>query len=120
MKLSLDSLSVKQWMYIPLLFLFIVFTRLYRAGEFGFWFDEILTAIDVQRNYKNFFVDPLTSGDYPLWSWDHPPLYFILAKYITLIDHTEFFFRLPPIVFGSAAAIFIYLLARELFGKNLE
>jgi 4-amino-4-deoxy-L-arabinose transferase-like glycosyltransferase len=105
---------------ISLIIILAAFTRFYKLGEYSFWFDEILTAIDVNENYGNFFVNPLERKEYPLWSWDHPPLYFILAKIsVRLFGESEFSYRLPSALFGIFTIIIMYFFAKRYIGKNI-
>lgn len=91
--------------------------RIYMADRFSFWFDEILTAIDIQYYYHNFFIDRAGVSQFSLWSWDHPPLYFILTKHFTdWFGHNEFAFRFVALIAGTLTVLALYGLGKELFG----
>ena len=93
--------------------------RFFMASSYSFWFDEILTGIDVQYNYRNFFIDRAKVVEFPLWSWDHPPLYFVMSKYITdWFGPSEITFRATAIIAGILTIPALYLLGKELFGHR--
>jgi hypothetical protein len=56
--------------------------RVYRS-DMSLWFDEILTAVDIKYNFHNLLMDRTQVVEVGLWSWDHPPLYFIAAKWFS-------------------------------------
>lgn len=88
--------------------------RLYHLGYQSIWGDESLT-LQVYSVGSNFAE---------LWAniWErafHPPLYFLIVHYWTLLGQSEFMARFPSAVFGIAAIPVVYYAASRLFGSRV-
>jgi len=95
-----------------------IILRVYRS-DMSLWFDEVLTAVDVRYHFHNLLIDRTQVQEVPLWSWDHPPLYFIAAKLsIELFGHSEFTLRLPSIIAGVISVYLIHELTTILYDRR--
>jgi len=92
--------------------------RVYRS-DMSLWFDEILTAVDIKYYFHNLLMDRTQVVEVPLWSWDHPPLYFIAAKLSTeLFGESEFTLRLPAIIAGVVSVYAIHRFTTLLYDSS--
>ena len=108
--------------YPAVLFLAIIVLagalRLWGIADKSFWFDEILTALDLKYHYQNFFINQNQLRQVPLWSWDHPPLFFILSHLmIAILGESEFSMRFVSLLSGIASVGIIFQLGNALFGQ---
>lgn len=91
--------------------------RLWGVSSQSLWFDEILSALDLKHHYENFFVVQTDFSEIPLWSWDHPPLFFALTHYVvSVLDESEFSLRLVSVVAGVVSLGLFYVIGRDLLG----
>jgi len=81
--------------------------RLYRLSYLSLWTDEVATAVRT-RDYQ--FADLSTYPDLVM--------YWIQSLFYLIFPYGDFFFRLPSAVMGTAGLVFMYLAARQCFGKT--
>jgi uncharacterized membrane protein len=84
-----------------------LFLRLYRLSYLSLWTDEVVTAVRT-RDYQ--FADLSTYPDLVM--------YWIQSLFYLIFPYGDFFFRLPSAVMGTAGLVFMYLAARQCFGKT--
>jgi uncharacterized membrane protein len=76
------------------------------------WLDEATTAMVSKMNLTEIFTKFLTA-DF------HPPLYYLVLKYWTLIfGYSEVSLRIPSIIFGIVTVYVTYLIAKKLFNQR--
>lgn len=82
---------------------------IFKNGDF--WMDEMFSFVYSQKSW----ADSLH-----FWTWEtNPPLFtFILKLWFSILPATEFFARLPSLLFGTAAVGFVYATAKRLFGAR--
>lgn len=77
------------------------------------WLDETTTALVSKMSLGDLFTKFLP-GDF------HPPLYYLLVKYwVAIFGNSEFLLRLPSVFFGVATIYLIFLIGKEVFGRNV-
>lgn len=84
--------------------------RLFRLGHQSFWADEIASVYAGQTPLGSmigwYLVDP------------HPPLFYTLVKVMLLFGESEFVLRLLPLLAGTGAVAYTWLLGRSLLGER--
>jgi uncharacterized membrane protein len=84
--------------------------RLILSGQ-SFWLDEGASIMAARIPLNQFFE--YLKADF------HPPLYYLFLKFwLPIAGNTEWLIRLPDILVGSASIFLLYLLGKNLFGKN--
>lgn len=99
--------------HIPIIILLFAFLiRLYRLGAESLWMDE---------GYSFHFASlPLSQMLQELVAIDkHPPLYYLVLHCFLFLGKSEFFLRLPSVIFGVISIYLIYLLGEELYDRNI-
>jgi len=94
---------------------FAFFLRIWKLGAESFWLDELHTMIEAapQTSIKEMFGF-LRSSD------QHPPLFFFLERMMfTLFGRSEWSARIIPATAGTLSVYALYLLGKELAGRNL-
>jgi uncharacterized membrane protein len=77
------------------------------------WLDEGTTALVAKMSLGNIFTKFLP-GDF------HPPLYYLILKYWTLlVGNSEIALRAPSIIFGLGTIILTYFIGKKLFDKKV-
>jgi hypothetical protein len=77
------------------------------------WLDEATTALVAKMSLHDIFSKFLP-GDF------HPPLYYLIMKYWTVIfGYSEISLRVPSIIFGLGTIYFTYFIGRRLFNKKI-
>lgn len=76
------------------------------------WLDEATTALASQMLIPDFFTK-FMSADF------HPPLYYLVIHYWTLLFGTsEIVLRFPSVIFGVGTIYVVYIIAKDLKFKN--
>ncbi|HET9492835.1 MAG TPA: glycosyltransferase family 39 protein [Chloroflexia bacterium] len=86
--------------------------RLFRLGESGFWYDEIVTAYYARLATPEEVIDLVRS-----WA-DHAPLGYLITWALRGLGGGEWAIRLHYALAGTAAIYAMYLLGRALFGTR--
>jgi len=99
---------------VEVLFLLILslgaLLRFYHIGTNSLWFDEVCTVtFDSFRSW-------LSNPDYLRWNM---PLYFIVTDFVTHFSNNEVYLRLPGVIFGVIAIIYVYKIGRFCFNKQV-
>jgi len=101
--LKIDLGNKREALVIFFIFAVIFLLRLYGLGRHDLWYDEIFTV--------NYARQP--------WFNVNAPLYWILLHFWTkLFGFSELSLRLPSAIFSFGSVIFVYLIAKRLFGKR--
>ncbi|MFA5147304.1 MAG: glycosyltransferase family 39 protein [Candidatus Omnitrophota bacterium] len=85
--------------------------RVYHLGNSSLWWDELMTVSRIDyplvQVVRNLFISPF------------PPLYYILMNlWVKAFGNSEFFLRLPSLMFSVGSVIAVFYLARELFDED--
>jgi len=111
----LENLKKKENFLLFLILLAAFLMRAFRLGHESFWLDELHTMNEAapEATIKQLFGWLSTSDQ-------HPPLFFFCEKLIfILFGSSEVSARLLPVLAGTASVYVLYLLGKELAGKNL-
>lgn len=84
--------------------------RLLAACQKDFWFDEAVSFAFARQSLP----DLLTAAA----ADNHPPFYYLFLHFWMKLNRSEFFLRLPSIVFGTTSVCLVYLLGKKLAGKK--
>jgi len=85
--------------------------HLFRLGYHGFWIDELHTYGSISNSWPKLFTERLSAG--------HIPTYFILMKvWCGLTEHSEWWMRIPSVVFATLAFLAFFLLVRDFLADN--
>ncbi|MCE5259577.1 MAG: glycosyltransferase family 39 protein, partial [Chloroflexi bacterium] len=97
-----------RWLPLAFILAFGCFLRVYQIGQSCFWYDEAQTLL----------VARLPLGQIALTAY-RPPLYhYILHFWSMLVPSTEFWLRIPSLVFGLLALGGVALVANQLYGRK--
>ncbi len=83
--------------------------RLYRLGEYDYWFDEILCVF--QRNN----ISEILSGRI---LDSNPPLYFLILNFWGRFSESEFWMRLPSVLFAIITILLVYSFTKKIIGDK--
>ena len=111
---------------IGLLLLIIIlgtFLRIYAIGSESFWIDEGATALTMERYegggiLKNIYTKGQILPEYYKGVSDLPVYYYTLSYWTKLFRTSETSLRMFSAVFGIAAIIFVFVVAKELMGRK--
>jgi len=109
--MSLIKYLKNNWLIAGIIFL-ALFLRILALTKYGdFWDDEMFNFIYSQK--------PWPEGLF-YWLWEtNPPLHLLILKlWFFIVPATEFFARLPGVIIGAATVFSLYILGKNLFGKN--
>lgn len=99
-------------MYILLILLAGVVIRLISLNQ-SLWLDEATSALVARMSIGDMFTKFLPS-DF------HPPLYYLLLRYWSMIfGSSEVVLRIPSLIFGVGTIYLTYLIGKKLFSKNV-
>lgn len=84
---------------------------LYQLGHDSLWLDEIITAVKVQEPSIKEVIANLDDRS-------GRPLHFVFVFLITRLGDSEFWLRLPSVVFGVLSLVVTYLIGTQLFSKR--
>jgi len=99
-----EAIKRKDIAAVILFSLAALFLRLYKLGFCDFWYDEIF-SIDIAKA--------------PFLDWN-PPLYFVILHYwIKIFGVSEFYLRLPSVIFSVACVPCLYILGKKLFNPRV-
>lgn len=103
--LKLKSLNTNWVIYLLILITLLgAILRIYKLGYSSFGLDEVYTLYTTSHG----FISP-----------GHPPLSFIIVyQFIKLFGTSEFTARVPSALFGIATIPLVYLLGKEIFGRE--
>jgi hypothetical protein len=85
-----------------------VVTRLYGIEAKSLWYDELISVVVARGNLPT-VIERVSQ---------RPPLYDVLLHLFMRFGDSDFIVRLPAALFGIAAVVSVYYLARELFDKE--
>jgi uncharacterized membrane protein len=100
----------KETYLLILLLLLALAVRVIGVGSDSLWTDEFYT-LAVAREAKM-----LTTG-VPVDQ--HPPLYYLLMQGVVSVGSSEFWLRLPSILFGTAGIVFMWRIGHAVGNKRL-
>jgi uncharacterized membrane protein len=106
---SVDNLPIETYLLILLLMLALAL-RVMGVGSDSLWTDEFHT-VTVAREARL-----LTTG-VPVDQ--HPPLYYLLMQGVVSLGSSEFWLRLPSVLFGTAGIVFMWRIGHVLGNKRL-
>jgi len=89
---------------IAVVFFIFFYLRLYHLGFHDLWYDEAITARYAQ---------------YPWHGWNTPLHYILLIFWTKLFGISEFSLRFPSLIFSFLSIIFVFLLGKKLFNKEI-
>ncbi len=110
------KLKLKNWEYCLLILLLITAfsMRFHSLGAESIWLDEAYALRDAQQDSLNKVI---VSAEEHVGT---PPAYSILLHYWTkYFGDSEFALRLPSAILSALSIILIFLIAKELFNKNI-
>lgn len=76
------------------------------------WLDEAYTVAVATAPTSEFFSEVLYNGG-------NMSLYVVLMRFWLMIDESEFWLRLPSVIFATATVPVLYLLARRISGRRV-
>lgn len=85
--------------------------RLLAAWGKVFWFDEAISLAFAKQDLSNILTATLADN--------HPPFYYLFLHFWMKFSQSEFFLRLPSIIFGLISIFLIYLVTEKLFDKKV-
>ena len=101
-----------EYLLISVILLLGTFLRLFHLCVESFWLDETYTATLIQQSANSIIT--ITASDV------HPPLFYLLLHFFSMIfGTTEFSMRLPSAIFGIASLFIMWKVGKLLFSKNL-
>ena len=99
--------------YLFGLILFGVCLRFFHLGSQSLNWDELDTYMIINKTFVGSLKDIISIHT------RHPPMYFFVVKIWTMLAGTsELSLRFPSMVFSVFSILALYLLGKELFGKN--
>ena len=105
---KITQLLKKHWLF-GLIFLIAAFLRFWHLGDFDFSHDELSALYRTQFNSFSELIEKAVRID------GHPALVQVFLYYwAPLVDYSEFWIKLPSVLFGLGTMIFIYLASRRL------
>ena len=101
--------------HLPLISIVIIgfFLRFLFLLKYGdFWDDEMFSFIYSQKAWPKGII---------YWLWEtNPPLHMLILKiWFFIFPTTEFWARIPSLLFGTATIVAIYKLAKLIWNKNI-
>jgi mannosyltransferase len=103
---AIQHILTNQYLLLTSIVLLAFVLRLYKLGEWSFWWDEMFTLRDVQ----NVFTDILNAS----------PITFLITHYsIAIFGLSEWSARLGPALIGVITVPVLFFLARKMFGINV-
>ena len=84
-------------------------TRFYEVDAKSLWYDELISVV-VARGSLPTVIQQVSQ---------RPPLYDVVLHLTMGLGSSDFIVRLPPVLFGIAAVVSLYYLARELFDTEI-
>ncbi len=104
---------MKNKILILIPFVIALVLRIIFIEQKNLWFDEIYSWNVSQANLKA--IIEMSAGDI------HPPFYYIILKFWTLLfSDSVFSLRMLSVTISLAGMMFIYLLCRKIFKTNIE
>lgn len=95
---------------IYIIVLFGLVLRLILSNQ-SFWLDESASIIAARVPLTQFFE--FLKADF------HPPLYYLFLKlWLPISGNSEWLIRLPDILIGTSCIFLVYLLGKNIFGKD--
>ena len=102
---------IRSVFFAILLSLAFFLLHLFRLGYHGFWIDELHTYGSISSSWPKLFTERLSAG--------HIPTYFILMKvWCGLTEYSEWWMRIPSVVFATLAFLAFFLLVRDFLADN--
>ncbi|MDP2860288.1 MAG: glycosyltransferase family 39 protein [bacterium] len=99
----------KKTMKIILILFLAVFLRLVNLSQ-SFWLDESISALMAIKPFP--FQWTGLGNDF------QPPLYYLILHFWQNFGHSEWWLRLPSVIFGTGTVYMVYRLGKELKGEN--
>lgn len=88
--------------------------RIYQLDKHDFWFDEVVTHIQISDGFSESRKDILNN-----FFDTHPPFYYFLLRYWSVFfGGNEFVLRFFSLIFGVLSVIFTYKLAKLSFKES--
>jgi 4-amino-4-deoxy-L-arabinose transferase-like glycosyltransferase len=89
---------------VAVVFFIFFYLRLYHLGFHDLWYDEAITV---------------SCAQYPWYGWNAPLYYILLHFWIKLFGISEFSLRFPSLIFSFLSIVFVFLLGKKLFNKEI-
>lgn len=93
---------------IHFVFIFVIILslliRLYHLGYHDLWYDEVATVSYLK---------------YPWLNWNAPLYWIFMHLWCRVFPLSEFYLRLPSLLFNFLSLIFLFLLGKELFNERV-
>ena len=80
--------------------------QLYNLGHRSLWFDEAASFWFSSLNLRDILASPDNT---------HPPLYYVILHFFLYLGKSEFFMRLPSVIFSILCIPLIYKLGKDFF-----
>lgn len=96
--------------FISLLFIALIVRLISQAGK-PFWFDEAISWSFAKQNISQMFL--ATAAD------NHPPFYYLFLHFWLKIGSSEFFLRVPSVLFGLVSVLVFYNIGTLLFNRKV-
>ena len=109
----LKLVKKQQMLFFYFVIFFAIILRIVVIFKYGnFWSDEMFSVTYSQKPWVDTFR---------FWLWEtNPPLHMLILKiWFYIFPITEFFARLPSLLLNIASIYFLYIFARDLFGKRI-
>lgn len=99
--------------YFLVLFIFFAgfLIRIWKLGSLGLWWDEIITGSIVTRIHE--IGTPLLPSEINFY-WRGIAYHYILALITFIFGNSEFWLRLPSVLFGLGIIFFSYLIVKQI------
>jgi len=95
---------------LALILLIATATRLYGINSESLWFDEAFSVYHAQQSLGHIVTLPEST----------PPLYLITLHFFTKVfGNSEFWVRMPSLIFGVLSVLLIFLLAKKIFNQKV-
>ena len=105
--------NLKNKILIAIPFIVALILRVIFIEQKNLWFDEVYSWHASQYSIKSIIA--IAAGDI------HPPLFYIVLKFWTLIfSDSVFSMRMLSVAISLFSMVFIYLLCKKIFKSNLE
>jgi 4-amino-4-deoxy-L-arabinose transferase-like glycosyltransferase len=103
------------WLAFPATIPLLVFgaamvMRLIDLGRRPFWLDEVFTMQRVSLSPAALVHDSFLNH--------HMPSFFLLLSALVPLGEPQFWLRLPPAVFGALSVMLVYLIGKQINGRN--
>lgn len=109
------QLNKKTWPICVLLFIIALLLRLYHLDYQSLWFEELMTLkYSSGKSFFEFLTSYINHPDF------HPPMYpIIIYGWKFLGGSSDWWLKLPSVLFGAGSVVLTYLLGRKIFDHSI-